>query len=229
MGLTEQGHRHSRAKGDVVSSTCDLFIVRHGLTDWNESGRLMGRMDIGLNTRGHAEAEALAEALRKLPVRLVVASPQRRAQETAEPIARLHGLAIHLDQGLDEVWVGPQWQGKTWDELRDDIDLQRYGEDPTYRCAAIESIADVQERTIAVAERVRAQAGGDAACLVSHGDPIKLLLAHYLAMDVSAYRRIVISTASVSVLRFGRHCASRLLALNWKPPGTLAQLLTEPG
>ena len=211
--------------GCVVSPMCDLFLVRHGVTDWNETGRLMGRMDIGLNARGHAEAQALAGALRDVPVHTLVASPQRRAQETAEPIARSHDLAIRTDPGLDEVWVAPQWQGKTWDELRDDVDLQRYGEDPTYTCAAIESAARVQERTVGVAEQASAQAGGGTIVLVSHGDPIKLLLAHYLAMDLSAYRCLVINTASVSVLRFSPHYGSRLIVLNWKPPGTLGQLL----
>ncbi len=229
MGRREEKCGNSKEERAVVSPLCDLFLVRHGVTDWNEIGRLMGRLDIGLNARGHAEAEALAEALQETPVRMVVVSPQRRALETAQPIARFHNLAIRTDPGLDEVWVAPHWQGKTWDELRDDVDLQRYGEDPAYTCAAIESAARVQERTIGVAERVRVQPDGGAVVLVSHGDPIKLLLAHYLAMDISAYRRIVINTASVSVLRFSRHSGSRLVALNWKPPGALGHLLTELG
>jgi len=47
-----------------VSSSRDLFLVRHGVTDWNETGRLMGRIDVGLNARGRAEADAAAQALR---------------------------------------------------------------------------------------------------------------------------------------------------------------------
>lgn len=203
---------------------CDLFLVRHGVTDWNEVGRVLGRMDIELNARGQAEAEALAEVLREVPLCAVITSPQRRAQQTAEAIARRHGLTVRSEPGLAEVWV-TRWQGKTWNELQGDTDLQRYIEDATYTCDVIESADVVQERTVAAAERLRAQVGQGGALLVSHGDPIKLLLAHYLSMNLPAYRCLVIDTGSVSVLRFGPHAGTRLLALNWKPPGSLSQML----
>ncbi len=204
-----------------------LFLVRHGVTDWNEAGRVLGRSDIGLNARGRGEAEAVAHALADIPLSAVVASPQRRAQETAALIACARGLTIGTDPGLDEVWVGP-WQGKTWAELQDDAEVRRYLSDPTYSSDAVEAAACVQERIVAAAERVRSAAGG-AAVLVSHGDPIKLLVTHYLAMERSAYRRLAISTGSVSVFRFGALPGTRLLVLNWKPPGTLAQLVTSSG
>jgi len=203
---------------------CDLFLVRHGITDWNEVGRVLGRIDIELNARGQAEAEALAEVLREVPLRAVITSPQRRAQQTAEAIARRHGLTVQSEPGLAEVWV-TKWQGKTWNELQGDLDLRRYIEDATYTCDVIESADVVQERTVAAAERLRAQVGQGCALLVSHGDPIKLLLAHYLAMDLAGYRCLVIDTGSVSVLRFGLYPGTRLLALNWKPPGALSQML----
>jgi broad specificity phosphatase PhoE len=208
----------------MANAVCDLFVVRHGVTDWNEVGRVLGRTDIELNACGQAEAEAVAEALREIPLRAVITSPQRRAQQTAEAIARGRGLTVRAEPGLAEVWVG-KWQGKTWYELQGDPDLERYIEDATYTCDSIESAAVVQERTVAAAERLRAEVGQGSALLVSHGDPIKLLLAHYLAMDLAAYRRLVINTGSVSVLRFGSHPRTRLLALNWKPPGALSQML----
>jgi hypothetical protein len=44
-------------------------------------------------------------------------------------------------------------------------------------------------------------------------------------MDLAAYRRLTINTGSVTVLRFGSYPGTRLLALNWRPPGALSQLL----
>jgi broad specificity phosphatase PhoE len=208
----------------MADALCDLFLVRHGVTDWNEVGRVLGRTDIELNACGQAEAEAVADALHEIPLRAVITSPQRRAQQTAEVIARRHGLTARADPDLAEVWVG-KWQGKTWYELQGDPDLERYLEDAAFICDNIESAAAVQERTVVAAERLRAQAGQGSALLVSHGDPIKLLLAHYLAMDLAAYRRLVVNTGSVSVLRFGSYPRTRLLVLNWKPPGALSQML----
>lgn len=202
----------------------DLFLARHGVTEWNETGRLLGRVEVGLNTRGWAEAEAMAQALSAFPLRAVAASPQRRTQETAQSIAQPHDLPVRTEPGLDEVWVQDSWLGKKWEELQGDADLQRYLRDPTCHCAAIEPATQVQERVIATAERLRAEGDGPV-LLISHGDPIKLLLAHYLSMDLSAYRRIVVHTGSVSVLRFHPLYGRRLLALNWKPPGALRQFL----
>lgn len=202
----------------------DLLLVRHGVTDWNETGRVMGRSPVGLNARGVAEAEALAAALRGVPVRAVVASPQRRTQETAAVIARVQGVAVDTDPDLDEVWVG-RWQGKTWEELRGDAEVQRYLRDAAYLCDAIEPAAAVRTRVVAAAERLGAACGDGWLLLVSHGDPIRVLLAHYLGLEAAAYRRLLVSPGSVSVLRCGAPPGCRLVLLNWKPAGTLPQIL----
>jgi broad specificity phosphatase PhoE len=207
-----------------MSSLLNLLLVRHGLTDWNEEGRLMGRVNIGLNSRGRAQVASLVESLRGLPIARVLSSPQQRALETATPIAEALGLGVETDPEIDEVWLG-RWQGKTIPELRGDPDLERYLEDPTYECDAIESTVRVQERVVAVTERLRANKNGQALLLVSHGDPLRLILAHYLAMGVANYRRFVVDNASVSVLRFSRH-EPRLVRLNWLPgDGRLAEAL----
>jgi broad specificity phosphatase PhoE len=109
-------------------------------------------------------------------------------------------------------------------DLQGDLDLQQYLRDPTYRCAAIEPAGAVQERVVAAAERLRAEGDGPV-LLISHGDPIKLLLAHYLSMELAAYRRIAVNTGSLSVLRFDPRFGSRLVVVNWKPPGAIRQFL----
>ncbi len=124
-------------KRTISKKRFNLILVRHGLTDWNEEGRLLGRIDIRLNSRGRAQANQAAEALRRLPVGAIYSSPQPRTMETAEIIAGLHDLVVEVDPGLDEVWLG-RWQGKKIEELRGDPDLEKYLEDPTIRCDAIE-------------------------------------------------------------------------------------------
>jgi broad specificity phosphatase PhoE len=189
--------------------------VRHGLTDWNEEGRLLGRIDIGLNARGRKQVAALAGILGGLPIANVVSSPQQRALETAAPIADGLGLTVTTEPGIDEVWLG-RWQGKLLGEVRGDPDLESYLEDPTFECDAIESIVKVQERMIAVAEHLRVENEGQNVVLVSHGDPLRVVLAHYLAMPIADYRRLSAENASVSVLRFTKR-GPRLVEHNWLP------------
>jgi len=191
-----------------------LFLVRHGLTDWNEEGRLLGRCEVALNERGLAQAAALAAALRPFtPDRLIV-SPQRRARETAAAIGEACGLAAHIDTDVDEVWLG-RWQGKTYTELHDDPDVHAYLSDPAHECDAVESLASLSARSAAAVTRLR---GSDsrATVLVSHGDPLRALLVALLAIDPARFRSFSIAPGTVSVVRLGRRRA-QLAALNWRP------------
>jgi probable phosphoglycerate mutase len=192
----------------------NLILVRHGLTDWNEEGRLLGRNSIELNARGQAQAEKVAETLRDVPIEAVYSSPQKRTQQTAEAIACVHDLDVITEPGIDEVWLG-RWQGKRVAELRGDPDLEKYIEDPTHLCDAIEPAVEVQERTVAFVERLRSETNDDGTfALVSHGDPLRLLVVHYLGMDLPHFRRLEIDNASITILRFTPR-GPRIVAMNW--------------
>lgn len=194
----------------------ELVLVRHGLTDWNEEGRLLGRIGVGLNPRGRSQAEAAATALSSFPVGAVVSSPQPRTVETAEPIARAHGLEVVIEPGLDEVWLNEAWQGKTLLELRGDPELERTLADPTYRGPSIEAVEDVQSRSVDAVERFRAHRPEETLVVVSHGDPLRAIVAHYLGLPLGQFRRLAIDNGSVSRVRFNPR-GPQLVALNWKP------------
>ncbi|HJS74790.1 MAG TPA: histidine phosphatase family protein [Vicinamibacteria bacterium] len=193
-----------------------LLLVRHGLTDWNVARRLLGRIDVGLNPDGRAQARAAAEALKSFPIRAVFSSPQARALETAAPIASAHDLEVEIDPGFDEVWLDPAWQGKTVDELRGEPDLERFLSDPTRRSTRIEPLEDVQSRAVAAVERRRAAHPDGTVVVVSHGDPLRAIVAYYAALPLASIRRILVDNGSVSAVRF-RSRGPQLTALNWKP------------
>lgn len=201
--------------GEVLSERFELVLVRHGLTDWNEDGRLLGRIDVGLNDRGRAQAEFAAEALRALPVAAVYSSPQRRTRETAEPIATRCGLEVVVEEGLDEVWLSEAWQGKTVAELRGDLDLERTLVDPMHRGESIEPIRDVEERAVATVARIRQAHESERVVVVSHGDPLRTILTHFLGIPLAGFRRLEVDNGSISILRLGRR-GVRLVSLNWK-------------
>jgi len=70
----------------------DLYLVRHGETDWNRQRRIQGRTDIPLNETGREQARLTGTLLTRRPIARVVASPLVRARETAEIIAGELGL-----------------------------------------------------------------------------------------------------------------------------------------
>jgi broad specificity phosphatase PhoE len=208
----------------MPTTATTLVLARHGQTDWNEAGRLMGRSDaIGINDRGRAQAGALARLLAGRVPDLVLASPRRRTRETAEVIAAPHGLPVVLDDALDEVWLGERWQGRTFAEIAGDPDVTRWLADPMHRSDAIEAAADVQGRVVRVLERVRSLPAGSLVVAVSHGDPLRLLIAHVLGMAVGEYRRLDVPPGSASVLRV-EAVGARVMALAWRPDPLAAAL-----
>lgn len=199
-----------------MSSSFELVLVRHGLTDWNEDGRLLGRIDVSLNVRGRRQAERVARALERFSLDAVVSSPQPRTLQTAEPIAASHELEVRVVPELDEVWLSACWQGKTVAELRGDAELERLIDDPTHRTEVIEPIEEVRERSVAAVERLMERYPDGRIVAVSHGDPLRTIVLHYLGLPLGALRRISIDNGSVTLLRFGA-LGPRLALLNWTP------------
>jgi broad specificity phosphatase PhoE len=209
-----------RPGAPATKASFQMILVRHGVTDWNEDGRLMGRTEVELNDRGRQQAAAAAKAIAELPVGAVLSSPRPRTLQTAEPIARSHHCDVIVEPGFDEVWLDDAWVGKKVSELRGDPDLERLISDPSYRCERIESIEDVQSRCVAAAERVREERPTETVVIVSHGDPLRALLAYYLDLPLRSFRRLTVENGAVSILRFTPR-SPRLLTLNWGQSLTL--------
>lgn len=87
-----------------------VYLVRHGQTPLNESGALRGLADPPLDEAGREQARRLGTALGPRGPSLVVASPLRRAIQTAQPVADRAGLPVTTDQRLIDRDYGP-WTG----------------------------------------------------------------------------------------------------------------------
>ena len=94
------------------------MLVRHGATEWSESGRHTGRTDIDLTDAGRAGAAALAPALAGRAFALVLVSPLRRSRETA----RLAGFGDRAEVCADLCeWDYGDYEGRTTNEIRAEV------------------------------------------------------------------------------------------------------------
>ena len=193
-----------------------LVLVRHGLTDWNEQGRLMGRSMTPINANGRLQAEELARALGSLPVGAIFSSPRPRTRQTAEPIAEALGLEVEVLDDLDEVWLSDRWAGRTVDEIADDPELEKLIEDPTRESPRLEPLHEVEKRVVACVDELLRSRPEALMVVVSHGDPLRLLLAHHLDVERRFFRRLTVTNGSVSALRFGAR-GVRMILNNWRP------------
>ncbi|MCW5876001.1 MAG: histidine phosphatase family protein [Anaerolineales bacterium] len=195
-----------------------LLLIRHGENDYVKTQRAAGRLPgVHLNARGAAQAAALAFALAKTKLAAVYSSPLERAMETAAPLAAAHGLRVQKRRDLQETDLG-DWQGRLLKDMRREKSWKILQQTPSrFRFPGGESVPEQQLRLVNEVERICAAHGPkEAVVCVSHADPIKLVIAHYLGLPLDQYQKLSIDTASVSTLFIGEKGA-RLLNLNWKP------------
>ncbi len=100
-----------------MSAFPPLYILRHGETEWNATGRLQGRFDSPLTPQGVAQAEQQRAILTRLDLHgfAAVSSPQGRALETARIAVRGLIAPIRTDKALSEIGLG-EWAGKARSE-----------------------------------------------------------------------------------------------------------------
>jgi probable phosphoglycerate mutase len=174
----------------------EIWLIRHGETEWSLSGAHTGRTDIPLTPRGREMAAAIGTVLRGRRFALVLSSPLRRAWETCE--AAGFGDGALTDPDLQELDYG-DYEGRTTSEIQADRpgwSLWRDG------CPSGESFEHAAQRAQAVIARAL-RAEGDVA-LFAHGHILRILTACWLNLGPDAGRLFALSTATLSTLGYER-------------------------
>ena len=182
-----------------------LVLIRHGINDMVGQKKLAGWLPgVHLNDEGRAQAEALSERLRDVPISAIYCSPLERTQETAAPLARVKDLPVQIREGLGEVRYG-DWTGKQLEELAKDelwriVQIYPSG----MRFPGGDSMREMQARIVNELELIAADHPREIVAVVTHADLIKAALAHYLGVHFDLFQRIGVSPASVSVVQLTR-------------------------
>ncbi|RLC75210.1 MAG: histidine phosphatase family protein [Chloroflexi bacterium] len=179
-----------------------IVLVRHGQTAWNKEIRFRGQVDVPLNKFGLEQAEATGRYVAvRWPVAAVYASRMSRAMQTAEPIARAHGLTVQPLAGLLDVNCG-EWGGLSPDEAAErDPDLLRawYDAPHTVQFPGGENLIIVRERVLTGLEEVVVHHPGQTVALVSHSVVNRVLLCAVLGLGNDHFWRLQQDTCAVNV------------------------------
>ena len=183
-----------RAAAPVGSvQQAELWLVRHGETEWSRSGRHTGRTDIDLTDTGRAQAAALAPMFTAMRPALVLSSPRRRARLTAE----LAGLRVDdVDPDLAE-WDYGDYEGRTTADIRREVPgwtLWSHG------VPNGETAAQVAERADRVLARARGALARGPVVLVAHGHISRVLGARWIGLSPAAGGNLALDTAAPSLL-----------------------------
>lgn len=197
-----------------------FFLVRHSVTA-HTGQRLSGwAEDIPLTDEGRAQAVQIAEALSQIPFAAIYSSPIDRTLETARLIAELHGLQVKVRRSLGEIEYG-RWTNRSLKALARTKLWQRVLAFPSgARFPDGESLREVQNRAVTELEELRAEHPKQKVCIVTHGDVIRLVAAHYLGVHIDLFQRIAITPGSISVISVA-DTGPYVLTLNSRP-GALA-------
>lgn len=174
----------------------ELWLIRHGETEWSATGRHTGRTDIPLTAVGERQAAALGRRLASRSFALVLVSPLTRAVETCR-IAGYGDVAQFTDDLLE--WDYGAYEGRTTADIRTEVPGWTIWTDNP---PGGETIGQVGRRVATVIDQATA-AGGDVA-LFAHGHVLRVLAACWLGLPPGAGRLLALGTASLSVLGYER-------------------------
>jgi probable phosphoglycerate mutase len=179
-----------------------LVFVRHGQTDANRNGVLLGRLDPPLNDAGREQATAVAARVSRLePVR-VVTSPLVRAVETAEIVASACARReVEVDARLIEVDYG-EYDGLPLGELPEDL-VWKWRNEADFAPPGGESLASVGKRMGEYTREVLDTLADGPVVAVSHVSPIKAAVLWALGLPDLYARRLRLDNASVTRLAPG--------------------------
>ena len=207
---------------DAVATT--LVLVRHGITAHTLDKRFSGGLgggNPGLTDEGRAQVRATADWLTPLSqeIDVVVTSPVRRTQESAEIIGARLGRPVSVEDGLAEMEFGT-WDGLTFAEIRerfpDDLDAW-LGAPDIAPGGHGESLLVVQKRVLASRDRLLEEYAGRTVLAVSHVTPIKVLVADALGAPLESVFRMELAPASVTVVSFYADGKASLRTFNARP------------
>ena len=169
----------------------DVWLVRHGQTEWSAVGRHTSTTDLPLTADGESAARALLPRLGATSFELVLTSPRERARRTAE----LAGFpSAEVDDDLAE-WGYGDYEGVTTDVIRESVPGWTVWTHPS---PGGETAADVSARLDRVVARCLEVAGE--VLLFGHGHSLRALTARWLRLPVADGRLLRLDTGTISVL-----------------------------
>jgi broad specificity phosphatase PhoE len=186
-----------------------VFLIRHGETEWSRSGRHTGRTDVPLSDRGRLRAKAIGHWLNG---RVVSAwtSPLSRARETCRLAG--YGDSARVEPDLRE-WDYGVYEGRTTHDIRREIPDWSVWGSPIVDGESLEQLGRRAQRVVL---RVLDAGPGDVA-LFAHGHILRVLAACWIELPPATGRLLALDTASVSILGYERE--TRVIRLwNLQPP-----------
>ncbi|MDQ7780963.1 MAG: histidine phosphatase family protein [Planctomycetota bacterium] len=193
----------------------ELYLIRHGETEFVRAGKYGGWTDIPLNGRGRRQAMALRRRLRSVRPDAVYSSDLRRSMETAALALPKMAGRIRKSRLLRELRFG-EWEGLTYKEIsrRCKRLYARWLRDPA-SCAPPggETLLQLQRRIRAFMKKLGSGRRDRRVAVFSHGGPIRMILCGAVGAPLRSFFRFAVRPAGVSIVEV-HGATARVMAVN---------------
>ncbi len=186
----------------------DILLIRHGETAWNRMRRMQGHIDIGLNEEGQRQARSLARALQSERPAVIYASDLKRARDTAQAVADMHQLAVHVDIELRERCYGA-FEGLMYEEIshhHPEAFALWQSRDPQARFPAgereTETLEEFHQRSVDVVTRIAREHPEQRIVIVTHGGVLDCLYRAAHDLPITSPRNFSILNAAINRLHW---------------------------
>ena len=178
-----------------------IYLIRHGETEWNKTGRLQGNANILLSPEGVRQAKLLAEHTPFHTVDAIYSSDLSRAVKTAEILAEKFNLPVIQERGFRETNFG-DWEGRPLSELAigDDSFKYFFTKPDKVHPKNGETFLQCQARVMTALEEIVAEHDNQSVVVVSHGAAIRLILCAALTMPIRKMWAISQFNMAVNIL-----------------------------
>jgi len=176
-----------------VSSKTTLFIVRHGLTEWNIQHRLQGHKNSPLTSTGRRQALEVKNKLADLEIHKAYVSPLGRALETLQLIIEDRNIEIVTTTGLKEISLGP-WEGKEKKETKQSHpeEYEQFWEKQNdFNLEGAETYQQLQDRVVKTIHNIFSMEKNRNVLVVSHWIAIKVAIAYFTSTPLAQLSSII--------------------------------------
>lgn len=179
-----------------------IYIIRHGQTEFNVGEpRFRGQLDIPLSEEGIRQAEAVANALKGIPLDAIYHSPLQRAKVTAEKI-KIHHHALIIEEPFLLTLNFGDWQGRFHSEVLSPEEKELWMTNPNlFVIPKGETFYEILNRIHRLFNRLKDQSE-ERIALITHNVVITCILLYLFKLDPSHFWDFQVDTASITQIQF---------------------------
>ena len=179
-----------------------IFLIRHGLSEWNKLNKIQGQKNTILTELGEKQAAHMGNRLIEENIDIIYSSDLKRAYDTAKIISNIINKPLISSEAIREINFG-QWEGLNTEELQEkyrDEYLTWTKEPDKLNMDGAETLEDLKHRGMKYIDHIVKENQNKNIAIVSHGVMLKVIILGLLGVDMSHYKNISLNNVSLSIV-----------------------------